>query len=305
MKRTLFIIIRILLAGLFIFSGIAKLISIDAFETYVYNLSLFPLELTIALSRLLIGVELILGSFFLFNLLPKTTWYLSISIILGFSVFLFIQLASGSEENCNCFGEVVRLSPLGSLIKNLFIILLLFLLKFFQKHKIKKIKVIYAIPVLLICFIIPFIFNPSFKFFQKHKDFHISDFTQQSEIIKNKFIPVDDFNLYTGKKVVCFYSLKCVYCIRSSKKMSKLADQLGITDSVLVFFMGKEENVEWFYNVSKSTEFKYRLIDKKEMSIITDGKIPRVFLIDDGIVKNVLRYSDITEKELKKFMNFD
>lgn len=280
MKRTLCVLFRILLAGLFIFSGIAKLISIESFETYLYNLNILSVDFIFVLSRILIGFELALGVFFLFNLLPKITWYLSVIILVGFSVFLFIQFYSGSVENCNCFGEVLKLSPLESLIKNLVIVLLLFLLKFFQTNRIEKNRVIYTILALLVCMIIPFVFNATINIFQKHKDFHISDLTQHSDTIKNKFAPSEDFNLYTGKKIVCFYSLKCVYCIRASKKMSVLADKFGYKDSVMVFFTGNEENVDWFYKVSKSNRYNYRMLEKGDMSFITNGKIPRVFLMD-------------------------
>jgi len=43
------------------------------------------------------------------------------------------------------------------------------------------------------------------------------------------------------------------------------------------------------------------MMDKEEISIITNGKVPRVFLIENGIVKNVLRYNDINENRLKHF----
>jgi uncharacterized membrane protein YphA (DoxX/SURF4 family) len=305
MKNSMNIIVRILLAGTFIISGIGKLISIHSFEAYVYSLNLFSPNLSIILSHLLIGVELILGSLFLFNLLQKQTWYFSIFLISGFTVFLLVQVFQQSGENCNCFGELITLSPIESLIKNLVIIVLLIWQKLQIKSEVIRKKTQYIVPIILIGLIIPFMINTPFRIFSKHKEFPIAEFSKQSEVIKNKFLSTSTFNLYEGKMVVCFYSLRCLYCRKAAEKLSRLACQYSFTDKVLVFFLGIEVNVEWFYKVANSERFSYRMMDKKEMSLITDGKVPYVLLLEEGIVKNTLRYEDITENELKQFFGIN
>jgi hypothetical protein len=68
-----------------------------------------------------------------------------------------------------------------------------------------------------------------------------------------------------------------------------------------VFFAGKEENVKWFFGEAESENFYYRMMDKSEISLITGGKVPRIMLLQEGIVKSVLKYEDITEEILNGF----
>ncbi len=196
-----------------------------------------PMGLSIFSARLLIGIELIIGVLLLANLIPGITWLFTTILIIGFTVFLFIQVITGVEENCNCFGNVLQLSPLASLIKNIVILGLLFWLKKYLNAVTCKMRIGYVVPLIVLSLIVPFILNPAINLLFKHKEYPLTELTQQSKIIEDKFAPNRDFNIYEGKKVVCFYSLKCVYCIKGAEKLSQLADQHGFNENVLVFLL--------------------------------------------------------------------
>ena len=301
MKKRLHLIISILIGCIFILSGIGKLLSIGSFETYIFSLDFLPERLSVIISRLFIGVELTIGFFLLLNLFPKLTWYLTSLLIFGFTVFLLIQFFSGSTENCNCFGELITFSIGESILKNIGIAVLLCLMKVFRQDGVLSLNKKFSIPILLICFSIPFLIDFPASTLSKLKEFPVSDFTDKSDLIKQSFSISDSFNIYQGKKVLCFFSLRCIYCRKAAHKLTIWLKKLNFDKNVLVFFSGKEENVKWFYGEAESESFYYRMMDKKEISLITGGKVPRIMLLQEGIVKSVLKYEDITEERLIGF----
>jgi len=129
----------------------------------------------------------------------------------------------------------------------------------------------------------------------------IERFGENADTIYFQFLSTPDFNALEGKKAVSFFSMKCNHCRRGSKQISALARQYSLTENFLVFFSGREINVNWFYNTSNSIHFPYRMMEKEHMSAITGGQVPQLFLLNNGIVEDVLYFDEDTEAELLNF----
>ena len=112
-------VFRALLGILFLFSATAKLIGIDAFEIYLFSFGWFSLGTAFLLARLVIVAEYILGLLLLTNFYPRLAFWGSLAMLAGFSLFLTVLAVKGNHDNCNCFGELVNLNPVQSLLKNL------------------------------------------------------------------------------------------------------------------------------------------------------------------------------------------
>jgi hypothetical protein len=110
-----------------------------------------------------------------------------------------------------------------------------------------------------------------------------------------------DLKLYEGKKVVCFFSLKCVYCLKVAKQLTVFSEKNEYMDDIFVFFAGREINVNWFFNKAESSHFEYKMLEKEVLSQLTDGVVPKIFLIEDGIVQEILDYEDVNEQKFKSF----
>lgn len=130
---------RIILAIVFIFSAISKLISLRFFDTLVAELFLGKayyehpgaLWLTQLLTRILISAELLLGIAVLQNRWLKKITLPAIFLMLAvFTVHLFYVsfglMADGKsfraaflEGNCGCFGDVLPMDNFESIIKNI------------------------------------------------------------------------------------------------------------------------------------------------------------------------------------------
>ena len=139
LKKNLVWAIRLIISALFILSAVGKL-SIDSvldkpvFALYNFEKNFlvdgigFGVGFAKILSRLLLGLEF---SIAILMLLPYYTKKIvipgTILLLGGFSIHLAIQTIGGDDSNCGCFGELIPMTPLQSLIKNLLSIGLLVL----------------------------------------------------------------------------------------------------------------------------------------------------------------------------------
>lgn len=125
--------LRILIAFLFIISAIAKMYPSPYFAISTFEVKqLYPLGFseTIApwFSRILIGIEMALGILILQNnylkklIIPATILLLVVFIgHLSYETFL----SGGNTGNCGCFGELLPMTPIEAIIKNIIAVVIL------------------------------------------------------------------------------------------------------------------------------------------------------------------------------------
>ncbi|MBK7867253.1 MAG: DoxX family protein [Ignavibacteriales bacterium] len=120
-KETTEKILRIFLGAMFLFSGISKLFPIEAFEVVTWQQGLVSLELAPYFSRLMISFEILLGVLFLVGYkMRKFTLPASLFLLAVFTIYLFvIELSGKGRENCGCFGELIPMTGIESILKNI------------------------------------------------------------------------------------------------------------------------------------------------------------------------------------------
>lgn len=124
-------IIRILLFGLFVLSGVAKMFPIWAFEKQLVDLGIADWCSAPYLARAIIAFELALGIALLqANYLRSIIIPVTTLLLIAFNVHLGIEMAKhgATNGNCGCFGQLIPMTPLEAFIKNILTIgLLVFL----------------------------------------------------------------------------------------------------------------------------------------------------------------------------------
>ena len=118
-------ILRIGIGGMFVIAAILKLMSIDEFEIYIYSFNVLSFLLTSFVSRIIIAGEFILGLFLILKVNYKFTWNATMTVLILFTLFLIYTAIFRNDTNCHCFGELVELSPVESIIKNVIAMILL------------------------------------------------------------------------------------------------------------------------------------------------------------------------------------
>ncbi len=122
---------RLLLSFLFIFGAVSKLISMPFFDSMVAELILGqdyfnrPQEMILVqwLTRILVALELWIGIALLQNKgFKKVTLTLTLLTLILFTIHLFYESLKKEngfiEGNCGCFGDILPMNNLESIIKN-------------------------------------------------------------------------------------------------------------------------------------------------------------------------------------------
>jgi len=164
-KKNLPLIVRILIAGIFLLSAIAKSFPIWAFEKQLVDLGIVDWCNAPYLSRLIIALETAIAIAILQRHYIKS-FVIPITIILlfAFCCHLGIQMYEhgAMNGNCGCFGQLIPMTPLEAVIKNIITILMLIYLyknisdKPKGENKFIVILFIYFLSAFLMFFIFPF-----------------------------------------------------------------------------------------------------------------------------------------------------
>lgn len=139
--KLLVTISRIIVGGLFIFSGLIKLndpvgfsFKLDEyFSTTVLDLpSLAPYALMMAV--VIVVFEVLLGVFLLIGYKPKFTVSSLLVMIIFFTFLTFYSAYYNKVTDCGCFGDAIKLTPWESFTKDIILLFLIIILAFGINH---------------------------------------------------------------------------------------------------------------------------------------------------------------------------
>ena len=288
-------IVRVLVGLVFIVSAYFKLESIDSFEIYVYSFGLLSLNNAFLFSRVLISIELLGGLLLIFGIFRKRVIQISIAVLFLFSIFIAYLILVGNKEHCHCFGDVVELSHVSSLVKNL--VLAVFLLLVYRGNEVdRRFKYHILATFVLFSFSLPFIISPPDSYFY---DRYAKNDSYNKQLLDEYLLENNELN--KGKKILCFFSTGCRFCKLATKKISVIADKIGDTTIVKYAFLGTEETVSRFFKETNSIHFKYSILESNRFLRLTKGQMPLILLLENGAVKGEYGYRSIDEDY---FLNF-
>lgn len=300
--------IRFVIGSMFIIAAFLKLISIDAFEIYIYSFNILNFVATTIVSRLIIAGEMILGSFLIFNIYHKLTWHTTFIVEILFTAFLIFTTLSRDDANCHCFGELIELSPIESIVKNAITIALLFLIR---NDKERQCKTLLPITLCLISLIATFVITPMDsiykKIFSTEKNISTIDlYDSLNEMMKIDFeedeITIDSTDFFTlndGKQMMVVVSSGCKYCRLAVKKLSLIVKNNDIDkDNINIVIWGNNEGIIDFSEETETRDYRYWLINPHQAIDITYGHFPTIIWLED---KNVVKVGDFRDIEEKSF----
>jgi uncharacterized membrane protein YphA (DoxX/SURF4 family) len=119
---------RLILAGVFIYSGYVKLQEPLQFAVAISGYKMVPENLIFPMARFLPWMEIVLGLAILIGWKIRYFSAATAALLLFFITVLTITISRGIEANCGCFGLDERISPLTILRDSLFLIPALYLI---------------------------------------------------------------------------------------------------------------------------------------------------------------------------------
>jgi hypothetical protein len=266
--------LRLIIAGTFIFSAVSKLTDPGLFEIMLINQGICS-DRTAAsyFARLLIGGELAIGLLYLQPYYIKSILSpLTALILLIFSGQLVYLLATGSQENCGCFGELVKMSPASSLVKN--ILLLTIVAIVYRNVESRNVRIGVPVLLLIVSFAVTILIAP----IHAHNDFLFSRYTY--------FEGEGNVDLAKGEKVVAVFNAECEHCQAAATEIGILKNEFPAFPQVYtLFFIEGEGSIDTF-NAITGTHFPYHIINANEFFSLIGTSPPRVYVLRDGKVEH-------------------
>jgi hypothetical protein len=263
--------IRIIVSALFILSAVAKLypsplMGIQGFESKYLGAIGIEGGLAKVISRLLIGFEfslaiLILLPYYLNKIVIPTT----IGLLGAFSIHLLVQVINGDASNCGCFGDLIPMTPLQALVKNILTIgLLVIPLTIFKKTLTDNKNIHPILYTGLTLSLIMFLFLPQGSSVSGKA-------VLTGESVYSKYF--EDIN--SGNKLLCFFSPTCEHCMDTGKELTEMSNKFpGLMPEIRILFMdetypanGSEKEIgEYFEFIG--ARYDYKVLETTEMNDI-------------------------------------
>jgi hypothetical protein len=289
--KILYYTITVLIGALFLFSAYSKIIGIQNFEWTLAETNMMSFGVANITSRLLLIAEAIIGFFFLFNYHFKQKLYTwAVWLLVFFTIYLFwVMHTYGLSGNCGCFGDVVEMTPMQAVLKNIGLIALIYVLSIFKFQWQAWPKwVLIAASVIGILAIIP----PDFIFITE-KDTVIKESISLAEMYGDKASAKPTFDYTKGKHIIAVLSTTCHHCKSAARKIAIMQKR----NSALPFYhiyQGDSNSLAMFFKEAKAANVPYQInadyaFINRLVGLHTAKGFPKILWIENG---NLVRISN-------------
>lgn len=300
MNKIIAILLNILLGIAFLLSAISKIPTIEKLGWIIAETNWVGWQSAEILACLLVGLEFVMGIFYLSQIGTKKTLPLISTIVLVlFSAYLLYVLKKyGNDIDCGCYGEWIKFTPTQSLIKNavlLFLVFLTYFLKFEIHFPYQKI----LLPIIIALLVsIPFIKQTPSLFY-----------LFENKIKKPIPFAIDTLRTYPECKdlpekfIIAFVSPSCKYCKKAATRMRIMKERHPDLPFILAFGKGSEK-FPAFFEETKASNIPYFSIKSKEHFLLLSEKesVPTIRWIEKDKVVKESNYFSLNEKEILKWL---
>ena len=267
-------ILQLLLGITFLFSAYTKAVGPGFFEITLMDQGIAPDRIIASyLARFFIGLEFALGFLMLLPFYVKRLMQFTFFLLGGFTLHLIYLWSIGDTDNCGCFGEMISMTPEQSIIKNMIMLAIAFVV--FRLAQTKKIKIIIPIvfsaaTIISMCIILPI---------PNHKEFPFESFTH--------FETRGRVDLSSGENLVAIFNLDCEHCQQAATELGELKrNQENFPELYVLYFQEGSTTVEDFESITQSS-FPYDLIEVNTFFDLIGDSPPRVYYLKDGKVVGI------------------
>lgn len=296
------IALRIGIGIFFIVSAIFKLMGLDQFELYIYSFNIFNLTWSALAARVIIACELLVGILLIAKLKYKFAWWLTLLMLIGFSLLLVYVILFRDDTNCHCMGELVQMKPWVSLIKNLAGIVLMSFIRKEEDYQFRG-KALALAGAFVAAIVPPFALFPIddvYALFSKNElDYNEASFNALLADSTMQGVDLDE-----GNYIVGIVSTGCPYCKTSGLKMSQIIDHNHLDTSRVIYLVwGDSASLPAYQADSKTESFNYVFIPGTHAIRIANGHFPTYLFMKDGDVVKTADLRHLTEKSIIQHLN--
>lgn len=264
--------LQLFLAATFLFSAYTKAIAPGFFEALIEQQGLVTSRLYGAwATRFIIALETWLGLCLLLSFYTRAILRLSFALLCAFSIHLFYLIAVGETGNCGCFGEMISMSPLASLIKNLVLLAANALLLCYKYKESKKPWITWLL--------LPLMFAAATFVWPVQ--------IQQEAVVEKlpKFENEAGIDFAEGSYLVAILNLSCEHCQEAAQQIVEWQNKgIELPQLVALFFSEGDTTVADFNNIT-GANFPHQMISVNTFFDLIGSAPPRIYWIEDGQVK--------------------
>jgi hypothetical protein len=290
-------ILLFFVAIVFAVSAVSKLISVEYFQQFLYSFGILSVIQSIMVARLIIGMEVVIALLLLSQIYQRRVIDFTLLLLLVFSGFiLYLEVFTKTDE-CFCFGTLIQFSNKFSLVKNLVLMVLLFVLRKsitadFQWGRLKRLYLLVGIVVVGV--VSGFVVNFPVVLIGQ---------TQNADYCKPCLTKLTTSKKLTETKtVLCFLSTRCKYCKLAAQRIDVMAKKSSCYDGFTFVLWDDDHNAKKFYSDLKIHSFKSTEMNVLEFLDLTKGVMPLIVLYDNGKVVRSYRYADMDEEAILDFL---
>jgi hypothetical protein len=259
----------------FILSAYSKIISPGLIEIILIDHGIVgSRDAAAILVRVLIGFEFALGFlFFQPFYLKRLVIPISFLFLTGFTVYLgYTGFILKDVQNCGCFGEMIKMSPVESIIKNIVLIGLLILLFVWSDNK----KNYFTAPLILVLSVVAvFIIIPV----KSQKDFKFAEYTN--------FVGPGRVDLSRGDKLIAIINTECDHCQLLAMDLTGMRKKMKWFPEVYTLLFSEGNISVDSFKVMTNYDFPFKVIGVKEFFNLIGQSPPRIYWLRDGVVKEI------------------
>ena len=265
--------LQFFLAATFLFSAYTKAVVPGFFEVLLEQQGLVPNRLYGAwATRIIIALETWLGLCLLLSFYMRFILRFMFLLLVAFSIHLGYLIAIGETGNCGCFGEMISMSPLASLGKNVTLLVVNgFLLRYEYRGNKKP---------LITWLFLPILFAAATLIWPVQ--------TQPDEVVEKlpAFKTEAGIDFTNGSYLVAILNLGCEHCQKAAQQIAAWQNNgINLPQVVALFFAEGNTTVANF-NAMTGSNFLYQMIDVNSFFDLIGSAPPRIYWIVDGQVKH-------------------
>jgi uncharacterized membrane protein YphA (DoxX/SURF4 family)/peroxiredoxin len=300
-KRSLAFIVSMAIGLFFIYSAYSKIPTLEQFGWRITETTFLNWTMSEWVARIIIGMEFFVGVLFLFHLrLKRLGIPLAMTMLVVFSSYL-VYVAYIRKENvdCGCMGEVLRLTPLQSLIKNGVLIGLLLLLRSIRfSWTFERVKPVLWVS-LIVCLLVPFIMSAPESIYIHPEAKTIRKPIPLSLLYTSTANQAPSIELRKGKHVLVFLSLSCTYCKKAAQRFRVMKAKYPELP-VYAIMNGSPSELKGFIAETRMDNVPYTLFNGADDFSAMNGStsLPTVKFVSDTTVVREVNYITVTENDI-------
>jgi len=307
LKKIVLGVLCTLVGAVFIFSGYTKLYPIEPFEFTFVDLGFINWQVAPFIARVMIGAEFLIGILLLLNInLKKITYKLAGGILVFFSIYLILLIILvGNKGNCGCFGTYLQMTPLQALIKNIVMLVILFVLnKNYEGWELEKKYSFLLTVAFATSFAMPFVLNPvELDYSEAYLNKPESNYKLELDsLYAHATLNTPPKYLSKGKHIIAFMSMTCPHCRIAAKKMRIIQER---NPAIPFYFVlnGELKSLKLFFDDTHSENIPHCILNGRNFVYLAGTSMPQIYLVNNSEVESELSYFSLDQGEIEKWLN--